>query len=79
MISLEAAFAQFVESRTLEAAQRLEVMLDEKYPDDPLVQECVEILAAYRPGGGDLLFDEQQIEPHLRRVRAHLGFGAAAS
>jgi len=48
MTSLETAFAEFVESRTLEAAQRLEVMLDEKYPDHPLIQECVEILAAYR-------------------------------
>ena len=60
MTDVEIAFAAFVESPSLKAAQRLEVVLDDAFPNDPLVQECVEILACYRPGGGDLLFDERQ-------------------
>jgi len=77
MSNIEAAFARFIADHTLEAAQHLEVLLDDAFPDDPLVQECVEILACYRPGGGEFLFDEKQIEPHLQRLRAHLGVGVA--
>jgi len=63
MSIIEAAFATFAEERSLAAAQRLEVMLDEAYPNDPLVQECVEVLARYRAGGGEMLFDQGQL-PH---------------
>lgn len=77
MSDIEEAFAAFAETRTLEAAQRLEGLLDEAYPDDPLIQECVEVLACYRPESGEYLFDAQQIEPHLRRLRTLLGFGVA--
>ncbi len=77
MTDIQTAFVTFLETRTLDSAQRLEVALDDAYPDDPLVQELVEVLALYRPGGGELLFDEQQIDPHLERLRAHLGIRSA--
>lgn len=76
MSDIEAAFATFFETYSLAAAQGLEVALDETYPDDPLVQEFVEMLAAYRPEGGEFLFDAQLIAPHLQRIRAHLGIGS---
>ena len=72
MTHVEAALAAFLERRSLETAQRLEVVLDESYPNDALVQECVEVLALYRPEGGELLLNDHQIEPHLQRLREHL-------
>lgn len=70
MSNINAAIAAFDETRTLQAAQNLEAILDEKYPDDPLVQECVEALARYRPGGGEFLFDEGQIETFVGRLKS---------
>lgn len=75
MTDIEAAFAEFNESRTLNAAQRLEVLLDESSPEDALVQECVEALACYRPEGGELLLDQATIAPIMSRLRDHLGLG----
>ncbi len=47
--------------RSLSAAGRIEVALDEAFPDDDDVQEFVTCFASYRPGGGDYLYDESQI------------------
>lgn len=73
MTDIEAAFVEFNESGTLNAAQRLEVLLDESYPEDALVQECVEALACYRPEGGNLLLDQAMITPIMSRLGDHLG------
>ena len=79
MTEIEAAFIAFLKSHTLQAAQELEVVLDEAYPDDPLVQECVSALASYRPDGGDLLFDSIQIGPFMDRLKSHLRFGSVGA
>ncbi len=47
--------------RSLDAAGRLEVALDEEFPDDDEVADVVLALASYRPGGGEYLYDEHQI------------------
>lgn len=47
--------------RSLTAAGHLEVALEEMFPDDEEVADVVLALASYRPGGGEYLYDEQQI------------------
>ncbi|MHA6722889.1 hypothetical protein [Sphingomonas sp. RS2018] len=48
------------EDASLKAANRLEVLLEEAFPDDDVVQDRVGDLAQYRPGGGEFLFDEKE-------------------
>jgi hypothetical protein len=57
---------------SLSAANSLEVLLDEAYPDDNQVQELIEMLARYRPRGGEWLFNESDIELRLVKVRNRL-------
>jgi hypothetical protein len=33
----------------------------------------VEVLASYRPGGGELLFDTPQVQRHLAKLSRYLG------
>jgi hypothetical protein len=58
---------------TLAAAGRLEVLLDEAFPDDAAVQDVVVALATFRPEGGYLLFDADSIRPLMRRLETRLG------
>ncbi|WP_139197798.1 hypothetical protein [Pseudomonas sp. NFACC37-1] len=57
---------------SMEAANRLEVLIDDAFPDDDFLQEIVEILACYRPEGGDFLFDSSQVQNHLVEARIYL-------
>jgi len=57
---------------TIEAANRLELMIDDSYPDDDFLQETVEILACYRPEGGEFLFDVQQVKSRLIETKFYL-------
>jgi hypothetical protein len=57
---------------SLDAANSLEVLLDEAYPDDELVQSAVVELASYRPGGDQFLFDTPEIQRRLLRLRDYL-------
>ena len=50
---------------SVEAANEIEVTLDDSYPDDDYMQQTVEMLAMYRPKGGDLLFDVNSIQKRL--------------
>jgi hypothetical protein len=70
MSRINAAIVAFEKLRTLDAAQVLEVALDDAYPDDPMVHECVEALARYRPGGGDFLYDDNLIKPVIERIKS---------
>ncbi len=56
----------------LAAANRLEVLLDETFPDDEQVQEAVADLASYRPGGGPFLFDAAEMQRRLKRLSEYL-------
>jgi hypothetical protein len=50
---------------SIEAANEIEVALDDSFPDSDYVQQTVEMLAMYRPGGGELLFDTAAIRQRL--------------
>lgn len=47
--------------RSVAAAGRMEVALDEIFPDDEEVADVVLALASYRPGGGEYLYNEHKI------------------
>ncbi|CAI8980811.1 MULTISPECIES: hypothetical protein [Pseudomonas] len=57
---------------SIEAANRLEVLIDNSYPDDDFLQATVEVLACYRPEGGDFLFDVSQVRNRLVETRIYL-------
>jgi hypothetical protein len=71
---LNALLDQFIDGNefSLAAAGRLEVLLDETYPDDEVVQDRVSDLACYRPGGGDFLLDVDEMRLRLRRLKDYL-------
>lgn len=49
---------------SMENAGHIELLLDELYPDNEEVQEFITCLASYRPGGGEFLYDTEQIIKH---------------
>ena len=49
------------DDRSLAAAGRIEVALDQYFPDDDEVQDYVTMFASYRPEGGDYLYNEEQM------------------
>lgn len=65
---------RFVDGRdtSIAAANQLEVLLAEAFPDDGVVQDRVGDLAQYRPGGGEFLFDETEMRTRLGRLRDYL-------
>lgn len=71
---LNALLDQFIDGDevSLTAAGRLEVLLDDAYPDDEVVQDRVSDLARYRPGGGDFLIDSDEMRLSLRQLRDYL-------
>jgi hypothetical protein len=68
---------QFVsgEAISLADAKRLEGLLLESAPALPELEDLADDLAAYQPGGGDHLYDFEQMKPrvahHLAALRAH--------
>ena len=65
----------FVEGqdRSLALAGKLEVAIDNAFPDDDECQELVLALASYRPVGGDLLYDDDAIATKCRRLGDRIG------
>lgn len=57
---------------SIEAANRLEVLLEDRFPDDQVVADMVVDLAMYRPNGGEMLFDQKAIKVRLTRLRDYL-------
>ncbi|MDD7793072.1 hypothetical protein [Clostridium sp. 'White wine YQ'] len=49
------------EDCSMEIAGKIEVALDEIFPDDDEIQDYVTCFASYRPGGGDYLYDEDRM------------------
>ena len=54
------------------AANAIEVALDDNFPKDDYVQQTVEMLAMYRPEGGEFLFDTAAIRLRLIETMKHL-------
>lgn len=50
---------------SIEVANQIEVVLDNCFQEDEYVQQTVEMLAMYRPDGGELLFDTIAIQKRL--------------
>lgn len=66
-MQLNRLIAKFVDGddTSLEQAGAIEVALDDQYPDDDFIQQTVEMLAMYKPGGGDFLFETDAIKKRL--------------
>lgn len=57
---------------SIEVANEIEVALDDGFPDDDYVQQTVEMLAMYRPEGGQFLFDTAAIKQRLIETMGYL-------
>jgi hypothetical protein len=57
---------------SLQAANEIESKLDNVFPDDDYIQEVVVMLASYRPGGGEYLYDEKQLIEKLINVKERI-------
>ena len=49
------------EDCSMEIANKIEVTLDELFPDDDEIQDFVTYFASYRPSGGNYLYDEDSM------------------
>ena len=65
---------RFVDGTDVSVASvaRIEAGLDDAFPDNDWMSEKVLMLANYRPGGGELLHDEQQVRTVLASVLPRL-------
>jgi hypothetical protein len=57
---------------SIAAANRIEAFLSDTFPDDDHVQETCDLLAVYRPGGGEFLVDTAAVSERLTKTLAHL-------
>jgi len=57
---------------SIESANAIEVSLDDQFPSDDYLQQTVEMLAMYRPEGGDFLFDTPAIRKRLVETASYL-------
>jgi len=60
------------EDISITAANVIEVWIDDAYPDDEMMQDVVLLLASYRPGGGEYLYNEKTIKNKLEKVLANI-------
>ena len=60
------------EDRSITKANELEVALDDAFPNDEYVQDTVLMLASYRPGGGEYLYDQDEINKRSEIVLEQL-------
>ena len=57
---------------SVEAARLIEVGLDDAFPDNDWISDKVLMLASYRPGGGEFLYDEGQVRAELVKILPRL-------
>jgi hypothetical protein len=57
---------------SMENAGHIESLLDELYPEDEMIQDFVTHLASYKPGGGEYLYDKNQIIKYGKNVLEHI-------
>lgn len=53
---------------SLNAADALVAVILKEFPDDQRFEELLDILAQYRPGGGEFLYNEKALEVECQRV-----------
>ena len=73
-LKLTAMLRKFIdgEDRSKEFAAELEVAFEQVFDEEQPFDEFVGALARYRPGGGDLLYDEDQMAEKCRRILREL-------
>lgn len=73
-LELETLPHRFVDGddTSLAAANRLEVLLSDLFPRDVVVNERVDDLVQYRPGGGEFLVDAEEMRARLDRLCSYL-------
>jgi hypothetical protein len=73
-LALVARIERFIDGTdvTVESVQAIEAGLDDAFPDNDWISERVLMLASYRPGGGDLLYDEAHVRAELVKVLERL-------
>jgi len=73
-LALVARIERFIDGTdvSLESVQAIEAGLDDAFPDNDWISERVLMLAGYRPGGSDSLYDEAQVRAELARVLERL-------
>ncbi len=57
---------------SLNAADALVAAILEEFPEDERFEDILDVLAQYRPGGGQFLFDEKRLEGECRSVMKFL-------
>ena len=57
---------------SLSIANDIEVAIDDIFPDDKYMQDTVEMLVSYRPGGGEYLYNEEHLIARLKKVKEKL-------
>ena len=57
---------------TLETANKIEIMLEDAFPDDDFIEEVVIALACYRPAGPPDTLDEQSIRHFMVQTKRYL-------
>ena len=72
--TLEKLFHRFVsgEDTSISSANAIEVALDDSFPNDDYVQQTVEMLAMFRPEGGEFLFNTAAIKQRLIETAEYL-------
>lgn len=60
------------EDHSVALANEIEVVIDDGFPDDDFMQDTVLMLASYRPGGGEYLYDEGAVKERLNKVKSKL-------
>ncbi|WP_139225821.1 hypothetical protein [Paracidovorax konjaci] len=70
LYDIESLAKKFIsgEDVSLKCANALEVAIDDAFPDDEEMQAVVLMLASYRPGGGDYLYNERDVRKILMKV-----------
>ena len=73
-LALVARIERFIDGTnvSVESAQAIEMGLDDAFPDNDWISERVLMLASYRPGGGDQLYDEAHVRAELVKVLQRL-------
>ena len=57
---------------SISLAKEIEAAIDDKFPHDKYMQDTIEMLASYRPGGGRLLYNEDTLAGRFECVKNRL-------
>ena len=57
---------------SMKLANKLEVLIDDAFPEDDFLQETVEVLACYRPEGGSGVLGPEIVRQRLAETKAYL-------